>query len=140
MSATPTAGADVSLRVKQYRAIRDKIKEMDEAHDKAREPLVEVQNLLTGWLQECLEKAGADSIKTPDGTCYSSTRYTASLADPGAFMAFVKSTNNLDLLDRKANANAVRDYVAEKGTLPPGVNLSALKTIGVRKPGAAKEA
>jgi hypothetical protein len=48
-------------------------------------------------------------------------------------MAFVKTTNNYDLLDRKANVTAVKDYVSENGTLPPGVNLSSIKTVGVRR-------
>ena len=80
-----------------------------------------------------METAGADNIKTPHGTCYNSTRYTASLADPDAFMTFVRDNNYYDLIDRKANVTACRDHVKEKGALPPGVNLSAIKTVGVRR-------
>ncbi len=84
-------------------------------------------------MQNFMEQAGADNIKTAHGTCYSTTRYTASLADPEAFMKFVRDTGSFDLLDRKANVTAVKDYVAEKSCLPPGVNLSAIKTVGVRR-------
>lgn len=128
-----TVSREVEKRVRQYIQIRDLLKEMDAKHDEAKKPYIDIHNELTGLLQNFLEQAGADSVKTPEGTCYSTTRFTASLADPEAFMAFVKTTNNYDLLDRKANVTAVKDYVSEKGTLPPGVNLSAIKTVGVRR-------
>lgn len=130
--ATPP-NVKVEQRVKQYIEIRDALKKMDEEHDEKKKPLVEVQNLLTGWLQNFMEQNGAENIKTSNGTCYSSTRYTASLADPEAFMAYVKSSGNYDLLDRKANVTACRDFVAENNSPPPGVNLSAIKTVGVRR-------
>ena len=120
-------------RIAKFIEIRDMLKAMDEAHDKAKEPLLEVRDWLTGWMQEFLDKTGAESVKTAAGTCYSTTRYTASLADPQAFMSYVIENSKWDLIDRKANATAVRDYVAETGALPPGVNLSALKTVGVRR-------
>lgn len=131
---TPTAvSATVDKRVQQYIQVRDAIAAADEAHKEKIKPLVDLQNLLTGWMQNFMEQAGADNIKTAHGTCYSSTRYTASLADPQAFMNFVIEKANWDMLDRKANVTAVKDYVAEHGGLPPGVNLSAIKTVGVRR-------
>lgn len=125
--------ANIEKRVKQYVAVRDAIKAMKDKHEKELEPMVDIQNVLTGVIQQCLEAVGAESIKTSEGTAYTTTRYTASLADPATFMQFVRDTQNFDLLDRKANAPACRDYVGEHGTLPPGVNLSSISTIGVRR-------
>lgn len=125
--------ATVDKRVAQYIQVRDAISSLKEKHEAELKPLVETQNLLTGWLQEFMDAAGAENVKTSHGTCYQSTRYTASLADPEAFMNFVKSTSNYDLLDRKANVTAVREYVDGNNALPPGVNLSAIKTVGVRR-------
>jgi len=129
----PGTAATVDKRVEQYIKVRDAIKAANDAHENAMKPLVELQNMLTGWMQNFMEQAGADNIKTAHGTCYSSTRYTASLADPEAFMKHIKETGSFDLLDRKANVTAVKDYVQEHGKLPPGVNLSAIKTVGVRR-------
>lgn len=130
----PGTAVTVDKRVAQYIATRDAIKAANEAHEAQIKPLVDLQNMLTGWLQNFMETAGADNIKTAHGTCYSTTRFSASLADPEAFMKFVLSPDgSLDLLDRKANVTAVRDYVAERGALPPGVNLSSIKTVGVRR-------
>jgi hypothetical protein len=126
-------GQIVDKRVAQYIQVRDAIKRMNDEHEARIKPLVEIQNMLTGWMQDFLEKAGADSIKTSHGTCYSTTRYSASLADPEAFMSFVLDNKAYDLLDRKANVTACRDYTDEKGRPPPGVNLSSIKTVGVRR-------
>lgn len=133
VAAPPAVPVKVEARVKQYIEVRDALKKMDEEHDERKKPLVELQNLLTGWLQDFMETAGAENVKTSHGTCYSSTRYTASLADPQAFMDYVKSSANFDLLDRKANVTAVKEFIAEHNSPPPGVNLSAIKTVGVRR-------
>lgn len=130
----PGNAATVDKRIAQYIATRTAIQKANEVHEANIKPLTDLQNMLTGWLQTFLEQSGVESVKTADGTAYSTTRYSASLADPEAFMKFVKSTDNFDLLDRKANVTACRDYCTENGTLPPGVNLSAIKTVGVRKP------
>jgi hypothetical protein len=126
--------AQVQKRVQQYVAIRDKLAEAEEDHKKAIAPLIETQNLLTSWLTEALSTAGAQSIKTEQGTVYSSTRWTASLDDPKAFMDFIVANQKFDLLDRRANATAVKAFVEEGGSLPPGAKLNAIRTIGVRRP------
>jgi hypothetical protein len=123
----------VEKRIAQYVQVRDAIKEANDKFAEQIQPLVETQNLLTAWLTAKLEQVGAESVRTKAGTVYSSTRYSASLADPAVFMDFVKANNCFELIDRKANATAVRDYVETNGSLPPGVNLNAIRTVGVRR-------
>jgi hypothetical protein len=125
--------ANIERRVKQYVMVRDQIKVIEERHAKELENIKAIKDELTGIIQSCLEAVGAESIKTAEGTAYTTTRYTASLADPKAFMDYVIEYKKFDLMDRKANAPAVRDYVAETGSLPPGVTLSSIATIGVRR-------
>lgn len=124
----------IDHRVEQYIMIRDKLKQMDDEFEAKKAPLVEIQNLLTGWMMDFLQKFNADSVKTAHGTCYSSTRHTASLADPDAFMQYVISHGKFELLDRRANTTAVKDFVEEHKALPPGCNLNSMRTIGVRRP------
>ena len=125
--------AKLERRVEQYVAVRDAIKAMEDKHKEELAALIETQNLLTTWLQDFLATSGAQSIKTAQGTVYASTRYSASLADPQAFMDYVITNNAFDLMDRKANATAVRDFVETHKSLPPGVNLNAIRTVGVRR-------
>lgn len=124
---------DINKRVEQFIQIRDMLKRMGEEYDKKRAPLLQLQEVLSGKLRAFMEANSLENLKTDAGTCYTSTRYTASLPDPEIFMNFVKTNNKFELLDRKANSTAVREYVKENGSLPPGCNLSALQTVGVRR-------
>lgn len=119
--------------VKNYVLIRDKIKEQDKLYDDKMAPLKGLLNELSGKLTSLLEDVGAESIKTAAGTAYSTTRYSASLKDPQAFMEYVIKSEAWDLLDRKANATAVRDFIATNGSEPPGSKLSVVRSVGVRR-------
>lgn len=131
---------DMSKRTAQYIAIRDKLKALDEAHEKVRKPLVEIQEQLSGIISAFMEANKLENLKTESGTCYTSVRYTASLADPALFMKYVIDNGQFDLIDRRANATAVKDFVKEHGNLPPGCNLNAIQSVGVRRPTGGKKA
>lgn len=120
-------------QVAAYIECRDLLKALDEAHAARKKPLLDLQERLEGWLQAFMEKSQAEAIKTKHGTAYTSTRYTASLADPQAFMQFVIANQKFDLLDRRANSTAVKDYVQENSALPPGCNLNAIVSVNVRR-------
>lgn len=117
-----------------YIAIRDKLKAMEEAHDLAKAPFLEIQNKLQGRIMAFLDATGQQNAKTKYGTCGTSTRYTASLSDPDAFMKFVVDNKRFDLLDRRANSTVVREYVKEHNVTPPGANLNAIRTVSVTRP------
>jgi hypothetical protein len=120
-------------RTGQYVAVRDRIREIEERHKEELKPLVDLQNDLTAWFTQQLDNVGAKSVKTAQGTVYQSTRYSASLSDPKAFMDYVIANSAFDLLDRKANSTAVRDFIENHKSEPPGVRLSAIRTVGVRR-------
>lgn len=124
---------DIKKYVSDYVAVRDKIREKEAAHKEELKPLKAVLDKISGHLTKWLGDTKSESIRTEAGTCYLTTRWSASLADADAFLKFVRETNNFDLLDRKANATAVRDYVEEHHCLPPGVNLSSIQQVGVKR-------
>jgi hypothetical protein len=125
---------DMALRVGQYVDLRDLLKQIDDAHNERRKEIVESMEQVSARLQTFLETNNLENLKTAKGTCYTATRYTASLADPGLFMDHVIQSKDWGLLDRRANATAVKEYVAEHNTLPPGCNLTSVKTLNVRRP------
>src|ERR1035437_7582480 len=106
---------DQDAKVKQYVWLRDDLKRMDDKHKEDRKEHTEILEKLEGQFQAFLDKTGSTSVKTAFGTFYSSTRYTTSLVSPDTFMDFVIEMKLFDLIDRRANAAAVRDYVTEKG-------------------------
>lgn len=128
------APPDVEELVRLYLTVRDKITLIKDRHVKELEKWVDYQKKLTGEITDFMTQHGVDSVKTTAGTAYSSVKFTASLADPEAFMKYVIDNKQWDLLDRKANVTACRAYVDENNQLPPGVNLSSQETLGVRSP------
>ena len=130
---------DMEKRTEQYIQVRDALARVDAKWEKERKPLLEIQERLSGRIRKFMDDNKLENLKTAHGTCYTSTRFTASLADPDIFMKHVIATGQFDLLDRRANSTAVKDYVNEHNELPPGCNLNAVQTVGVRRPtGKAK--
>lgn len=129
-----TTDFDAEKRVSQYVQVRDLLRAMDDAHEKRRKQYVEILETLSGLLQSFMDANSIQNLKTKGGTCYVSVKHTASLADPDAFMKFVVENKQFDLLDRRANATAVRAFVEEHKTLPPGCNTNTIRTLGVRRP------
>lgn len=119
--------------VSQYIKLRDKIKEADDAHKKKTEQARAYLDLLNGKLLERLNTLGGESVKTAHGTVYRTTRRSASIADGDTFRQYVIDNEGFDLVDWRANANAVDDFIKEHGVQPPGVNFSTAFTVGVRR-------
>jgi hypothetical protein len=135
-----TSEATVAKRIGQFKAIEAKLEEMDKAFEKQKEPLLKVKALLQGYFEQILSSTGAQSIATPLGTVHWTHRNTASLQDAALFMDFVIKNQMFDLMDRRANAVAVREFVEKTGTAPDaiGVKLNSIRTVGVTKPAAKK--
>ena len=119
--------------VEQYVRLRDKIKEADDAHKEKLKTAKEYLKVLDGALLSKLNDIGGESVKTANGTVYRTTRRSASIADGEAFRQFVLNNEAFDMVDWRANANAVEDFIKSEGSQPPGVNYSVTYTVGVRR-------
>lgn len=142
MTDTPApapAPVDINKRIGQYIQVRDAIKAFDEKIAAQRKPLTDILEALGGVIQQFLDANKLKNLKTDNGSCYLSTRYTATVADPDAFINYVIANKKFELLERRANATAVRDFVETHGNLPAGVNLNGLVSVGVRRPSGSSE-
>ncbi len=128
-----TQPIDVDKRVGQYVALRTKIKELDDKHKEDMKPFKDMLEQLGNMLLGHLNTVNAESIRTGAGTFFKTTKKTASLEDPEAFMRFVIANNAFDMIDRKANVTAVDDYIKEHNALPPGVKFTERVEVNVRR-------
>jgi hypothetical protein len=126
---------NVEKWTQQYVALRDVLRKFDDRVGAERKGITDLMTALEGRIQSFLTAHKLENLKTKAGTCYISTRYSASVQDGEAFMDFVRS-GHWDLIERRANATAVKDYVQEHNNLPAGVNLTAIQSVGVRRPTA----
>lgn len=124
---------DIPEKIKQYRELRDRIAEMDNEHKEKMRPYRELLEKMNGLLLEQLNTVEGNSLRTEHGMIYRQEKKSVSLADPDKFMSYVIANDMWDLIDRKANATAVADFIDETGFAPPGVNFSTRFVVGVRK-------
>lgn len=118
--------------VQLYLKLRERIKKAEAAEKARLQPSKDFLLRINGKLLEKLNEAGGDGIKTPHGTAYRTMKRSATVADPGAFRSYVIDHDLFDLVDWKANAPAIDDFIKENSVAPPGINFSTMVTIGVR--------
>lgn len=123
----------IDALVEQMVKTRDRLKEADDAHKEKTKVARDYKERLEAALLAKLNEVGGESVKTAHGTVYRTTRRSATIADGGTFREYVITEGAFDLVDWKANANAVDDFIKNEGTPPPGVNYSTAYTVGVRR-------
>jgi len=119
--------------VEQFVKLRDRIKEADAAHKEKTAPAKKHLELLGNLMLKRLNDIGGESVKSKSGTVYRTDRKTASIADGDIFRKYVIENANFDIVDWRANAPAVEDFIKEHGSPPPGVNYNVQHTVGVRR-------
>lgn len=126
--------ATLDAMVDQFVRLRDKIKEADDAHKEKLAPAKEYKDQLEAAILEKLTETGLESAKTKFGTAYKTIKKSATVADGAAFREFVIGEAEYDLVDWRANAVAVSNYLdAHEGELPPGLNYGTFVSVGVRR-------
>lgn len=121
--------------INQYVLLRDRKRAIEAKHKAELAPYNKVMSEVEGMMLDYMQRAGVDSVSTPGGTAYQSTKRSATIKDGAAFRKFVVETGAYNLVDWRANANAVFDYLgAHEGNPPPGVNPSSRVTVNFRRP------
>lgn len=124
---------DMNLRVSQFVELRDKIKAIKERHEAELVPYQAAKEKLEALMLGYLQSVKTNNMATDSGTAYVSTRVSATIKDGEAFWKFVKEHELFDLMDKRANAPAITDYITTHGQPPPGVNYSTMLVLGVRR-------
>lgn len=132
--ATAVDNTQMDKLVAQYRAIRTRMEQMEAEFERALGPFKLARDKLAGTMLEFLDKTGQKSARTNEGTVTATMKHYASLGDPDAFMDYVMKNGAFELMDRRANSTACRDFAEEHGSLPPGVKLNSIRTVSVRAP------
>ena len=126
---------DLELQISNFIWVRDQLAKIDKKWEDERAEFVTMKSKLEGRIQTFLSDHNiTGSVKTKAGTAYMSTKYTASLADPKAFMDYVVNSGEFDLLERRASVTAVKQFIEDhNGQQPAGCNLSSHKSLRVRR-------
>lgn len=124
---TPKEMVDNYIKLRDY---EKKAKaEFDKSMERVKKGKLKIENALLKHLNETEQ----NSIASYAGTAYIITRTSASVKDPEAFLSFVRDSGLWEALDVRANKKFVEDQTA-KAAMVPGVKLSSMNTVGVRRP------
>lgn len=123
----------LSELVAKYIKLRDKKAQFKADYDSKVAKLDENLEKIEAVLLKTFDQTGMESVKTEFGTAYTSTRTTASVADPDAFMTYCKANDAWHLLEKRVSKIAVEQYKAEHDDVPPGVSYRAERTVNIRR-------
>jgi hypothetical protein len=129
----------IDTLVADYILTRDHIRKVKKRQKAELEEYELALDKLAGRLLLFLDYHHQEMARTAEGTVSATLRDTASLSDPDAFMEFVAEHELYELLDRRANATACKDFAKENGTLPPGVKINTIRNVSVRTANSEKD-
>lgn len=123
----------ISEVVEKYIELRTKKAQFKAEYDMKVADIDKNLGKIEGKLLEVFEQTGLDSVKTPFGTAYTTTKTSVPVADKEVFMEFVRSNDEWPLLEVRASKASVEQYKEEHGELPPGVNWRVERVVNVRR-------
>jgi hypothetical protein len=123
----------ISELVAKYIEVRDKKSKLKTDYDADVAKIDKVLDKIEAALLKTFETTGMDSVRTEFGTAYTSTKTTASIADPDAFITFCKQNDAWHMLQKRVAQSAVEQYKDEHEVLPPGIDWRVEKTVNIRR-------
>ena len=122
-----------------YMALRDR-KAAIEAEAKAKVAEIRAKlDKLEAYLKAEMDAQGVTSFKSDSGTAFVVATDYASVADWDAVLNFILTNEAFDMLEKRVSKTAVRGYIEQTKTVPPGVNYGTKLEVNVRRPGAKLE-
>lgn len=129
----PTTPVDMNALVSRYIELRDLKAQMKAKHDEELAPVQTAMDRLESALLAHMQTNSSTAIKTKAGTAYITEATTASVADWDAFFTFVRQNESWQLLAHSVSKKAIEEYAQSEGALPPGLNYSATRKVGIRR-------
>jgi hypothetical protein len=94
---------------------------------------------IEAWIKQQADTQGVTSFKSEHGTAFLTTVDYANVADWDATLRFIRESEAYDMLEKRVSKTAVRAYIDQTKSVPPGVNYGTKLEVNIRKPGAKIE-
>lgn len=120
-------------RVAAYIRLRDYKKAAEEEFKKSLKRVNDAMEKLEGELLNDLNASGANSLSCDAGTVYKNTQLSATVENREVFREYVVKNDLWEAMDIKANKTFVKEFMEREGTPLPGVKVTQIATVGVRR-------
>jgi|OM-RGC.v1.025324021 phage pi2 protein 07 len=119
----------IYLKIKEQ---REDLSARYKAHDSQ---LEDQQNTIKSELLKHLQEQNIDSIRTPNGTFYRTTKTKYWTSDWESMHSFILEHELPDLLEKRLHQTNMRTFLEEnKDLLPQGLNVDSEYSLSVRRP------
>lgn len=132
MSATVASMTPLQL-VAKYLALRDQVTAIKARHKTELATFAGAMDVIEGRLKAVLDEAGADSMRTASGTFYKATNTYARVTDWSMLLAYIRNTEQWELLTKAVSKDAVVSRIEDDQLLPPGVAVTRETSLNVRR-------
>lgn len=123
----------VAQLIEKFIALRAKIHEIKEAHKKQLAPYQDAYVKLEGMLMAELDRAGVTSMRGQAGTISKVTGTSVTVSDWSSTLEYIKSNDEWDLLEGRVSKTAALAVIEETGKPIPGVQVSQVALLHVRR-------
>jgi|CZCA01.1.fsa_nt_gi hypothetical protein len=120
-------------RVAAYIRLRDYKKAAEEEFKNSLKRVNDAMEKLEGELLNDLNASGANSLSCDAGTVYKNTQLSATVENREAFREYVVKNDLWEAMDIKANKTFVKEFMEREGAPLPGVKVTQIATVGVRR-------
>lgn len=124
---------NASKIIQAFVQLRDKRAEMRHAWEEEDKKLEEKQDKCKAWLAKTMADVGTDQLKGADGTAFRQVKSRFNGKDWPSIWNFIKENDRFDMLQKRLGETALKNYLEETGTLPPGVDVFQEYEIVVRR-------
>jgi hypothetical protein len=91
---------------------------------------------LEAYLKTQMDAQGLTSFKSDSGTAFLTTTDYANVANWDAVLEFIRENEAFDMLEKRVSKVAVRGYIEQTKSVPPGITYGTKLEVNIRKPGA----
>ncbi len=125
---------DISSLVDTHFKIKAKLAEIEADYKQKCAPYEAARDKVQGALVEALDEMGVENVKTAHGTPYFTHPETYKITDPEAFLGWVVENDAYSILpETLARKEAIRAQMPEGEAAPPGVDVTTVRKLCVRK-------
>jgi spore coat protein CotF len=130
MAATAMTAAQ---KVSAYIKLRDFKKSAEDEFKKSLQRTNDAMDKLEAELLDELNKMGVNSLASDAGTVYKNTQLSATVENREVFKTYCEENDMWEAMDIKANKTFVKEMMEKTQTVPPGLKVTQLQTVGIRR-------
>jgi len=119
--------------VEAFVELRDRKKEMEARHKEELAPTLRKMEKALNLIEGIMNEQGVESVRTQYGTPYKSVLSRVKITDWEAARNFVDENNLGHWYTRTLSKEGVETYLEEFGELPPGVEITRITNINVKR-------